>query len=128
MNFTVVWKEHVCADPAAAAAFIVYPASHLEQSTWSRVSHSVPPLPPLSNAIVAVPSGQVHSSLHSPLPLPTQHPPLPSAIVFDEQHFFVAHRTKRLLVLPPEPPLGYNSNASSPLCFVQPFRTLVVDG
>ena len=47
---------HVCADPEAAVADIVYPASQTLQSTVA-VSHNVPPEP---DAIVGVPYGQVH--------------------------------------------------------------------
>lgn len=47
---------HVCADPEAASAEIVYPASHTLQSTSASISQSVPSLPSYT---VAVPLGQV---------------------------------------------------------------------
>ena len=50
-----VFSMHVCADPEAAVADMVYPALQLLQSTVA-VSHSVPPNPV---AKVGVPPGQV---------------------------------------------------------------------
>ena len=50
-----VFSLHVCADPEAAVADMVYPALQLLQSTVA-VSHSVPPNPV---AKVGVPPGQV---------------------------------------------------------------------
>jgi len=50
-----VLTTQVCAEPEAAVADMVYPASQLLQSTVA-VSHNVPPDPVAS---VSVPSGQV---------------------------------------------------------------------
>ena len=50
-----VFSMHVCADPEAAVADMVYPALQLLQSTVA-VSHNVPPNPV---AKVGVPPGQV---------------------------------------------------------------------
>ena len=51
-----VFSMHVCADPEAAVADMVYPALQLLQSAVSVVSHNVPAVPV---ARVGVPLGQV---------------------------------------------------------------------
>ena len=50
-----VLATHVCAEPEAAVADMVYPVLQTEQSTVS-VSHNVPPVP---DDVVGVPLGQV---------------------------------------------------------------------
>ena len=52
-----VLAAQVWALPAAAGSLIVWPRSHVEQSSCLSVSHRVPPVP---DATAGVPSGQVH--------------------------------------------------------------------